>query len=859
MKVVDRQGKEVEIDDKDVQAAILSGHYGLPQGTRLPVKTATGKYGTVPVESLRQATEAGARVITPDELEQHKYGSGADAVLAGVEGAAQGATFDMATPALVHAAHAVSPEFSEKLAHGIAARAKANPTAHMFGEGAGMLGLGLATGGLGEGAEAASALEAAPEAIDAARVAAASGAASPYRSVAPEIASALSAGTPAIDANLASGLTAHAVQNAAQEQVAANLGSTGQSLLAKLLTHTAEGAAFGGVQGAGDALTEDSLSPSHDLTAQKFLTQMGEGALFGAAGGAALGTAMEGAKGALGKLAPGASRLAEEQAYRALFAGADQKSIEEAARIPGGPHAIARRLLDEGAIQAGDKWSDVMPRVEKLEEAAADQVHQFRTVLDKAGAEGPKTAAILDSFEGKHWDEAANEFVSDKDGLLAKFEQAPALFKGPMALMRTLSETIASKGDSMTFQEAQDLRRTIDNQITSWKKAIGSPERLDNMAVLKEARRAIESEVEKAGDAAAKKMGGSFLEPYKEAKTAYRQMRTALDTLERSELKSSNRNFSLSDYQASHIGGLSGLAAQGITHGASYLLDAHVPGLSLATAVAHRAIRERGNATAAILLDKMAALGGIQEAVRRNEREVGRGISQLVTPGKRVAPTLRLSKSTTEQRMRWVQQHLQGIEPASHVAEPLATHAPNVSKAITRTGSRAVAYLANLMPKPNIGSPLDPEPKRLKPQDRVQAAKFNRAYDAITQGAPLLLQHVNDGTLTRDEVEAFEAVHGDDYADLQARIVRDVISAGKELPFKTKVQLSILLGQSVTPLMAQPYIDAALKSPPAGPQSGGPAGGNHATHSSSATRIKPPKDIAKATMLTGLTKETFLP
>ena len=345
-------------------------------------------------------------------------------------------------------------------------------------------------------------------------------------------------------------------------------------------------------------------------------------------------------------------------------------------------------------------------------------------------------------------------------------------------------------------------------------------------------RSAIESEIESAGDTAAKKMGTSFLDEYKADKLSYRRLNLASKLADRAvATKISNRGFSPTDYLA----GLGGL---------STALSDHPSGMAMG--LVHHVVRERGNSTAAVLLDKLSALGAIEQATARTDRQIARGVAQIARPGKLNAPIARTSEASTEQRMNAVRRAAADqTTPGQNIAGPLSTHAPNISKGILAGSSRAVQYLANLLPNTHVEGDIA-APKKPLPLSVTETTKFDRAY-AVIHDPTLVLQHVHDGMLTRDEVTALKTVHPELYSHVCDEVRKSVIAHGPSLDYSTRVQLSVLLGEPVDPTMT-PRILTQLQKPQAGPTQPGanpapPKG--HAIKASEGCRKNPPHSLTR--------------
>lgn len=205
----------------------------------IQVVSPEGRKATVEPQDLDYVLQQGFRLESAEEAGQRakeaEYGTLGQEVLTGLEGAAKGITFGVSTPLQI--AFGADPE-------NIRARQEVNPNAHLAGEVAGGVALGLATAGVGTGAGAAS--------------------------------------------------------------VAKTGGSLAARAGAAALREGLAGAALGAAGGAGNVIHEAALG-NPNLTAENVVEQIGLGALMGGGLGAALGgagvalpEAIKGARNAVG-------------------------------------------------------------------------------------------------------------------------------------------------------------------------------------------------------------------------------------------------------------------------------------------------------------------------------------------------------------------------------------------------------------------------------------------------------------------------------------------------------------------------------------------------------------------------------
>lgn len=135
---------------------------------------------------------------------------------------------------------------------------------------------------------------------------------------------------------------------------------------------------------------------------------------------------------------------------------------------------------------------------------------------------------------------------------------------------------------------------------------------------------------------------------------------------------------------------------------------------------------------------------------------------------------------------------------------------PEQSAAIGKTAMNAVNYLNSLRPNVNKKSPLD---TGIKPS-KDQLAKFNIALD-IAQQPLMVLDSIKKGTITPHEVAVFKTLYPDLYNRTSQKLLDGVIHAtdqGESVPYRTRMALSLFLGQPLDSTMTGTSIIAAQAS-----------------------------------------------
>lgn len=156
----------------------------------------------------------------------------------------------------------------------------------------------------------------------------------------------------------------------------------------------------------------------------------------------------------------------------------------------------------------------------------------------------------------------------------------------------------------------------------------------------------------------------------------------------------------------------------------------------------------------------------------------------------------------------------------------LGHYLPDHQTGMTQTTTTAMQYLQQIKPQPFQPSPLD------RPIDPTPAemARYHRALD-IAQQPAVVLQHIKDGTLQPTDIADLKAMYPSTYQNIAQKLTNEMTTnvAGEEpIPYKTRIGLSLFLGQPLDSSMTPQAIMAAQPQPkqPPPPQQGGSKGGS---------------------------------
>lgn len=146
----------------------------------------------------------------------------------------------------------------------------------------------------------------------------------------------------------------------------------------------------------------------------------------------------------------------------------------------------------------------------------------------------------------------------------------------------------------------------------------------------------------------------------------------------------------------------------------------------------------------------------------------------------------------------------------------LGHYLPDHQTAISQSSFQSLDYLKTLKPKPVQNSPFD-TPIEPTPE---QEGRYRRALE-IAQQPAVVLQHIKDGTIVPSDVQDIKSMYPALYDQLSHKLTSEMIdkhSNEEPIPYKTRLGMSMFLGQPMDSTMNRDSITAAqltyIKPPP---------------------------------------------
>jgi hypothetical protein len=149
-------------------------------------------------------------------------------------------------------------------------------------------------------------------------------------------------------------------------------------------------------------------------------------------------------------------------------------------------------------------------------------------------------------------------------------------------------------------------------------------------------------------------------------------------------------------------------------------------------------------------------------------------------------------------------------EKLMNIGGDVGHYLPDHGTAMSMAAVRNLQYLAQQRPSTAPLGPLDAERK----PSAVAEAKYNKALD-IAQNPLLVLKNLKDGSLTLQDMQHLSAMYPALKSRMQDKVMSQLMehgSSGKTLPYKTKVSLSVFMGQPLSASMQPSSIQSIQAS-----------------------------------------------
>lgn len=552
----------------------------------------------------------------------------------------------------------------------------------------------------------------------------------------------------------------------------------------KILETAARGAGEGAIVGVGEAIS-DAVLERKELTGQNIVATAGAGALLGAGFGAAFGTAAA----TLPLVKPGFTRLGKKLKSDAqrLIDPTDAALDIVAAGRPATQMRLKEQLGDEIVDYFQDRLGarvlttadDYVQANAKIQRAAGKEIETITNQLDDIITKQPELFAAKRNQIYSRFLERLDEFTE---------KLGPASLDNPNKRMilnryrRTLNK-LATSEKPFSFKELNKLRKDYGD-LARYVGKEPTPSFDANVArQLYPTARNVIDELATEADQLAPGIGTAL----KNANKDFYFATTLAKPLAISAQKGANI-LSWSDaVEAGVLGGVAGVPGIAVAAGRKFFKSTVAKNLTILAD-----LRRQQEATQK-LIDK--SLKGFFQGKLAKAKPLA-SPQVLVNAGFAINPGTKKAPKTRAEGFKNIQANLNALttnpdlltEMLARTTRRVALVSPAVAQETQATLARAVAFLAQKLPKDNSPPSLFQRP--YQPAE-FELAKFERYLQAVEQ--PLsVLEDLERGALTREHVEALQAVYPELYLELKTQALQ-MIANSPDMAYNKKLQISTLL------------------------------------------------------------------
>lgn len=193
-------------------------------------------------------------------------------------------------------------------------------------------------------------------------------------------------------------------------------------------------------------------------------------------------------------------------------------------------------------------------------------------------------------------------------------------------------------------------------------------------------------------------------------------------------------------------------------------------------------------------------------AFAKGETALNKGIKNVFAAGKESTPTAVASKLDRDRLDRKLQDLQKDPSSMMNVGGKTSHYLPEHGQALSQTAMNAVNYLNSQRPVSTKVSPLDTASK----PDPMAKQQFDRVLD-VAETPLSILNHIKQGTLQPKDVQTIQTIYPQLYSKIASQIVSQIstIKNTDVIPYRTKMAMSLFLGQPMETTMTPQAITAA--------------------------------------------------
>jgi len=210
------------------------------------------------------------------------------------------------------------------------------------------------------------------------------------------------------------------------------------------------------------------------------------------------------------------------------------------------------------------------------------------------------------------------------------------------------------------------------------------------------------------------------------------------------------------------------------------------------------------------------AMASLINSSLKGQEMIEKGAEAAVTGAKILPFAKAISSSEIEKLDKLVAQNQQDPNDLQNkmLNSNLGHYMEEHNAALGQAVSQQIAYLGLIKPQPKQLSPLE---KPVQPGAAAKA-RYERALK-LAINPTRLYQHLQNGTLQAGDIQDMQAMYPATLNKMRSSVMQNAlksVSEGKQIPFKVKTGMSLMMGQALDPSLTPMGIQAA--QPPPKPQ-----------------------------------------
>lgn len=211
---------------------------------------------------------------------------------------------------------------------------------------------------------------------------------------------------------------------------------------------------------------------------------------------------------------------------------------------------------------------------------------------------------------------------------------------------------------------------------------------------------------------------------------------------------------------------------------------------------------------------KSPALKSVLEytkAIVKGETLMNKATNSIFGGGEVLPASAYPTKETREKLQKSLDEIRIKPEKLMEVGSNVAHYMPDHSAAAAMTATTVVQYLQSINPHKDKVLPLD----RVHQPSKDQLSTYNRTLD-IAQQPLLVIDKIKQGTITPKDIMALRTMYPALYTRLTQKLTNDMfdhVAKGEQVPYKTRIGLSLFIGQPLDSSMTPAAIISSQPKP----------------------------------------------